>query len=300
MQVGQPSQTALAAAAHRAAHQVLEGGRIFADPLALRILGVGSDSIIRQSEADPSRRRMRLFIAVRTRFAEDALSDAIERGVRQVVVLGAGLDTLAYRSAWRDRVRFFEVDHPATQAWKRQRLAEAGIPLPSSLVFAPVDFQHATVAEGLAAAGFDSAQQTFFSWLGVVPYLPEQSAWSILGFVTSLHGGAHIVFDYANPPASLPPDSRLAHERRAAHVAKLAEPWLTYFETDDLHATLTAVGFTEVEDLGPPQIASRFFPDRLGVLPDTGGHLLRATTLLSLKKGPLADTSRAPFSGDDS
>ena len=98
-----------------------------------------------------------MFIVVRTRLAEDALSDAVERGVRQVVVLGAGLDTLPYRSPFRDRVRFFEVDHPATQAWKRQRLAEAGIPLPSSLVFAQVDFQHATLAEGLAAAGFDSA-----------------------------------------------------------------------------------------------------------------------------------------------
>jgi methyltransferase (TIGR00027 family) len=192
---------------------------------------------------------MRLFIAVRTRFAEDALSDAVERGVRQVVVLGAGLDTVAYRSPFRGRVRMFEVDHSATQAWKRQRLAEAGIPLPSSLVFAPVDFQQATLAEGLAAAGLDSAQQTFFSWLGVVPYLPEESTWSILGFVASLHGGAQILFDYANPPASLPPASRRAHERRAAHVAELGEPWLTYFETDDLHAKLTALGFTEVEDL---------------------------------------------------
>jgi methyltransferase (TIGR00027 family) len=114
---------------------------------------------------------MRIFIAVRTRFAEDALAAAVERGVRQVVVLGAGLDTYAYRSTLRDRLCIFEVDHPATQAWKRQRLVDAAIPIPNSLTFAPIDFKHQTLAEGLAAAGFDSAQQTFFTWLGVVPYL---------------------------------------------------------------------------------------------------------------------------------
>jgi methyltransferase (TIGR00027 family) len=112
---------------------------------------------------------MRIFIAVRTRFAEDALAAAVQRGVCQVVVLGAGLDTFAYRSTLRDRLRIFEVDHPATQAWKHQRLGDAAIAIPTSLTSAPVDFERQTLAEGLAAAGFDPAQQTFFTWLGVVP-----------------------------------------------------------------------------------------------------------------------------------
>src|SRR5208283_4755726 len=112
----------LAAAAHRAAHQVLEQGRIFADPLALRILGKDAETVAREAEKQPSARRMRIFIAARARFAEDALAAAVERGVRQLVVLGAGLDTYAYRSPLRDRLRIFEVDHPATQAWKRQCL----------------------------------------------------------------------------------------------------------------------------------------------------------------------------------
>src|SRR5580700_465352 len=142
MQSGEPSRTALAAARHRAAHQVLEGGRIFADPLAARILGEDFDAIARDAGIHPSGRRMRIFIAVRTRFAEDSLAAAVERGARQLVVLGAGLDTYAYRGQTRDRVRIFEVDHPATQAWKRQRLAEAAIPLPSCLTFAPIDFEH--------------------------------------------------------------------------------------------------------------------------------------------------------------
>jgi len=279
VQLGQPSRTALAAAAHRAAHQILEHGRIFADPLALRILGENAETVVREAGENPASRRMRIFVAVRTRFAEDALAAAVERGVSQVVVLGAGLDTLAYRSRLQDRVRIFEVDHPATQAWKRQHLEDAAIPIPSSLTFAPIDFEHQTLAEGLAAAGFDPAQQTFFIWLGVVPYLTEEAIWATLGFIASLPNGAHVVFDYSNPPVSLPPEVRLSHERRASLVAELGEAWLNYFETDDLCGKLRTLGFSEVEDLGPREIAARYFPNRASTLPDKGGHVLRATTV---------------------
>jgi len=278
MQVGQPSQTAVAAAFHRAAHQVLEQGRIFSDPLALRILGEDAQSIARRAAERPSGRRMRLFIAVRTRFAEDALAAAFERGVRQVVVLGAGLDTYAYRNPFGERLRIFEVDHPATQAWKRQRLQDAAIPLPASLTFVPVDFDRETLAARLAAAGFDRAQQTFFTWLGVVPYLKQESVWSTPAFIASLPHGAHVVFDYSDPPASLSPEGRAVYERGAARVARLGEAWITYFEPNQLHAKLVALGFSEIEDHGPPQIASRYFPGRARSLPDKGGHVIRATT----------------------
>jgi len=197
MQLEKTSRTAWAAAAHRAAHQVLEQGRIFTDPLALRILGQDAETVAREAEEYPSRRRMRIFVAVRSRFAEDALVAAVRGGVRQLVVLGAGLNTYAYRSTLGDRLHVFEVDHPATQAWKRQRLEDAAIAIPSSLTFAPVDFERQTLAEGLAAAGFDPAQQTFFTWLGVVPYLTEEAVWRTLGFIASLPNGAHAVFDYS-------------------------------------------------------------------------------------------------------
>jgi methyltransferase (TIGR00027 family) len=114
---------------------------------------------------------MRLFIAARTHFAEEAFARAVEGGVHQLVILGAGLDTYAYRGLLRHRVHIFEVDHPATQAWKRQRLASAAIAAPSSLTFAPIDFERESLSGGLAASPFDPAQQTFFFWLGVVPYL---------------------------------------------------------------------------------------------------------------------------------
>jgi methyltransferase (TIGR00027 family) len=278
VQQGTPSRTALAAAAHRAAHQILEQGRIFADPLALRI-GESAETVAQKAMGQPSGRRMRIFIAARTRFAEDALAAAVERGVTQAVVLGAGLDTYAYRGTLRDRLRIFEVDHPATQAWKRRRLEEAAILIPSSLTFAPIDFERQTLTQGLDASGFDPAQQTFFTWLGVVPYLTGEAIWSTLGFIANLPNGAHVVFDYSDPPASLPEEWRIGHERRAMHVAELGEAWLSHFEADALRVKLIALGFSEVEDLGPPQIAARYFPNRANTLPDRGGHVLRATTV---------------------
>lgn len=276
MEARQPSRTAFAAAAHRAAHQILEGGGIFSDPLAVRILGQDADAIARQEE-HPSRRRMRLFIAVRTRFAEDALLRAVESGVRQIVILGAGLDTYAYRtSVPNSRVRIFEVDHPATQEWKRRRLKDAGIAVPDMLTFAAVDFERETLADGLHAAGFNLSLQAFFTWLGVVPYLSENAVWSTLQYIAEIPGGAHVVFDYANPPTSLDSDLRASHDERAARVAAIGEPWVSYFEEETLHTELMRIGFTEIEDLGPREIAERYFPDRAAPAREKGGHIIRA------------------------
>jgi methyltransferase (TIGR00027 family) len=210
MQQGQPSRTAMGAAAHRAAHQVLEQGRVFHDPLALRILGSHADALVQEARDRPDRRPMRLFIAARTRFAEDALGAAVARGTRRLVVLGAGLDTFAYRNP-HEGLAVIEVDHPATQAWKRERLAGAGLTPPPSLTFAPIDFERETLADGLAAAGFDPTEPAFFLWLGVVPYLTEEAIVATLGFLGELPGGAEVVFDYSDPPL----DDRA---RRRVHV----------------------------------------------------------------------------------
>jgi methyltransferase (TIGR00027 family) len=278
VQSGKPSQTAWAAAAHRAAHQILEQGRIFSDPLAIRILGQDAETLSREAQERPSSRVMRLFIAVRTRFAEDALAAAVARGLRQLVILGAGLDTYAYRSPYGEHLHIFEVDHPATQVWKRERLADASIPIPPALTFAPIDFERQTLPEGLACAGFDPAQQTFFTWLGVVPYLTEDAIWSTLSFIASLPNEAHVVFDYSDPPHTLSPGMRAYHDRRASRVEAIGESWVSYCEADTLRRKLWSLGFTEVEDLGPQQIAARYFPNLLGTRPERGGHILRATS----------------------
>jgi len=279
MQLGTPSRTAWAAAVHRAAHQVLEDGRIFADPLAVRILGPDAEAAIRASDEWSGARRMRVFIAVRHRFAEDALAAAIGQGVRQLVMLGAGLDTCAYRGKHADDLRIFEVDHPDTQSWKRDRLSDAGIAAPEALTYAPVDFERETLAAGLAAAGFDSTQQTFFTWLGVVPYLTEAAVVSTLRFIAELPGGAHVVFDYSDPPEDLSPDLREHHDRRAERVAAAGEPWLTYFSPGSLRGQLTSAGFVKIEDLGPNEIAQRYFPHLAASPPRKGGHVIYAATV---------------------
>ena len=149
MQTGQPSQTAMGAAAHRAVHQTLEGGVIFADPFALQILGDETRTRLSDMASDPAHRPMRLFIAARSRFSEDTMAACVARGVRQIVILGAGLDTFSLRNPHAEHgARVFEVDYPATQAWKRERLRQAGLDLPATLTFAPVDFERQGLLEG--------------------------------------------------------------------------------------------------------------------------------------------------------
>jgi methyltransferase (TIGR00027 family) len=265
MEAGQPSRTAYSAARYRAAHQILEGGRIFTDPLATRILGAPEEELL----ADAPRRAMRVFVAARSRFAEEALAAAVARGIDQVVVLGAGLDTFAYRNPY-PQVRVFEVDHPDTQAWKRARLAEAGIEVPGSLTYVDVDFERQSLADRLRPAG-----PAFFVWLGVVPYLTREGFDETLAFVAGAPGN-EVVFDYAQSPSRMSPERRAALEARAERVARIGEPWLTYFEPDEIAAELTGLGFDEIEDLGPAAMAARYF-GRPDVPPETpGGHLLHA------------------------
>ena len=279
MQPGQPSRTALGAARLRAAHQLIDGAAILADPLALRILGSDHETSLRHAQAHPSGPRLRWFLAARSRIAEDALAIAAGNGARQLVVLGAGLDTLAYRTPLAECLRIYEIDHPATQAWKRQLLAAASIPLPKTLNFVAVDFERETLADALGVAGFDPAQRSFFSWLGVVPYLTERSVFSTLAYIAGLPGGAEVVFDYANPAGSVASDGRAAHQALAAHVAAAGETFQSYFETSRLCTELTALGFNRVDDHGPEAVAARFYPAAEHSAPGRGGHIMHAATV---------------------
>ena len=275
MQPGEPSYTAMRAAAHRAAHQVIERGRVFADPLALAVLGAAPEKVFGAEIDRPATRGMRLMIAARSRFAEESLAAAVVRGVRQYVLLGAGLDTFAHRNPFADAgLRVFEVDHPATQGWKRDRLAAAGLEPPASLTFAPTDFERQTLADGLAAAGFDFARPAVFAWLGVVIYLTRVAVLETLGCIASLPAGSEVIFDYGVPFAGGSPAQRAFQARREARLAAHGEPWITRFTPAEVAAELTRLGFDELEDLGPAEISRRF----LGVerQDGTGAHLMRA------------------------
>jgi len=278
MRAGQPSQTARGAAAYRAIHQTHEGGVIFRDPFAVKILDEETRAALDQIVADPAQRPMRLFITARSRFSEDALAASVARGVRQVVVLGAGLDTFSLRNPFAEKdVRVFEVDHPATQAWKRERLEQAGIALPALLTFAPVDFERQGLAEGLANAGFDRNRPAFFQWLGVVPYLTREAIWATLDYIAGVPASA-VVFDYTEPFENHAPERRANLMATAERAAARGEPWLSFFNPGELSALLRDRGFVGIEDIGFAEFVGRFSPKLAqGLQRGPGGHVVCAT-----------------------
>jgi methyltransferase (TIGR00027 family) len=280
MEHGQASVTALGAAGHRAAHQVLERGLVFKDPLALSILGQDADGAIALAKERPERRPLRLFIAMRSRFAEDSARRAIANGLRQILVLGAGLDTFAYRLEPAQDMRVFELDHPATQAEKRRRLTDARIAEPSHVAYVAHDFEHGSMTASLQAAGFDTSKRTFVLWLGVTPYLTEEAVFATLSELARLPGGAEVVFDYANPPDAINEAStRNFHREMAERVAASGEPFRCFLVTAELDARARELGYAEVEDLDRAALVARYLPDattppRSG----PGGHVVRMTT----------------------
>jgi methyltransferase (TIGR00027 family) len=277
VQAGQPSHTARGAAAYRAIHQTLEGGVIFSDPFALKILDVETRARLDKMAVDLSLRPWRLFIAARSRFSEDTLSACVGRGVRQVVVLGAGLDTFSLRNPHAGLgVRVFEVDYPATQGWKRERLKEAGLTVPASLTFAPVDFERQSLADGLKSAGFQADRPSFFQWLGVVPYLTREAVAVTLDFIAAVPE-SEVVFDYAEPFENYPAERRENVMATAAKAAARGEPWLSQFDPVELAEMLRAKGFADVEDLGLAELTDRFYGAlRQGIVIGPGAHVVRA------------------------
>jgi methyltransferase (TIGR00027 family) len=280
MQQGQASVTALGAAGHRAAHQVLERGLVFADPLALRILGPDAADAIALARERPERRPLRLFIAMRSRFAEDSAAHAIENGVRQILVLGAGLDTFAYRLERTPDLRIFELDHPATQAEKRRRLIEAQIAEPADVAYVAHDFEDGSMIEPLKAAGLDPDKRTFVIWLGVTPYLTEKAVFATLGELARWPGGAEVVFDYANPPHAIEQEAaRDFHRELAERVAASGEPFRCYFDSGKLHARARELGLSDIEDLDRAALVARYLPDLpVAPHPGSGGHVVRMAT----------------------
>jgi methyltransferase (TIGR00027 family) len=280
MQIGQPSRTALGAAVLRAAHQTLDGASIFRDPFARILLGREADRMIETVAADPTQQRWRIFLAARSRFAEDSLDAAVARGVRQLVILGAGLDTFSLRNPHVALgLKIFEVDHPSTQAWKRERLKEANFAIPDTLIFTPVDFSSQNLAEQLVASGFQPARPAFFCWLGVVPYLRSEDISAILGYIGGLPG-SEVVFDYAEPLENYLPERRANVAAVAARTAAIGEPWLSFFDPAELAKDLRRHGFVELEDLGHADIAVRYLGVSKGdVAIEAGGHIIRARRL---------------------
>ena len=275
MQAGRPSRTALGAAMHRAVHQLLEGGAIFTDPFAMQILDAEARQALPAFASDTTQRSMRLFIAARSRFSEEAMAACVARGTRQVVILGAGLDTFALRNPHAG-ITVYGIDYPATQAWKRDRLAQAGVELPPSLTFAPIDFERQSLGEGLVAAGFRDDQPAYFQWLGVSPYLTREAIIATLDFIAGITR-SEVAFDYGEPHENYPPAMRANLTAIAERAAARGEPWLSLFDPADMAALMRARQFAEFEDVTRAELAKRYYGDLgEGLRSGPGPHVVRA------------------------
>jgi methyltransferase (TIGR00027 family) len=260
METGRASRTALRVAIRRAAHQLIDRPLVLDDPIAVRLLGPGFDRDMERAMHTVAR-DFRLFMASRSRYSEDKLAGAVAQGVTQYVILGAGLDTFAYRNLFPS-LRVFEVDFPATQQWKREMLAQAAIAIPANLTFVPLDFEHKTLAECLAEAGFDSSAPAFFGWLGVVPYLTLDAFRSTLAAIGRLPAGTGVSFDYVFSPDTLSPKRRQVFDTLAKRVEAAGEPFRLFFAPDELERELRTAGFSRIEQTDTDRLNELYFKDR--------------------------------------
>jgi methyltransferase (TIGR00027 family) len=202
---------------------------------------------------------------------EDNLATAVAAGVTQYVILGAGLDTFAYRNPFPN-IRVFEVDFPATQEWKRSLLKEAGIPEPAKLTFVPLDFEHKTLSAGLAEAAFDATKPAFFGWLGVVPYLTLPAFRSTIDVIARLPAGSGVSFDYALSDEELSPARQRMRQALADRVAQAGEPFRLFFQSEQLENELKSAGFQRIEQSDSLELNERYFAHRTDglALPEEG------------------------------
>jgi methyltransferase (TIGR00027 family) len=276
MKPNEPSRTALMIARQRAAHQALDHGAILHDRFAMAILREDEKDVLQFANQHPLASIGRLFTAARSRIAEDALLAAVERGIRQIVILGAGLDTFALRNPHGQQVRIFEVDHPATQAGKRERLAEARIALPPWLTFVSVDFEQEDVGQKLFAAGFQQSSPAFFTWLGVVPYLTEEAIGRTLDYMSSIPK-SEVAFDYMEPAEAFSEELRQIEKQRAEQLEKMGERSVSRFDPAGMAALVRAHGFCDLEDIDFDAIVCRFGQAVQGLAPGHAGlHVVHA------------------------
>jgi methyltransferase (TIGR00027 family) len=253
------SRTALATAYLRAAHQILDAEPlILKDPVALTLLGPGAERRIRDGVGrylSPQAKALRAHVVLRSRYAEDRLESSMERGVSQYILVGAGFDTFAIRPpGWAAHLRIIEVDHPDTQRLKREKISEAGIPVPGNVVFAGINFEKESLEDGLIRNGIRSDEPTFFSWLGVTMYLTEPAIDATLRCMAKYPTGSEAVITFRQPPST----QSSASSQLADLVSEAGEPFVTYFTPEEFRGKLLEAGFVKVEFLTPARSAQYF------------------------------------------
>lgn len=280
MQQTKPSRMSELPAIMRAIHQTMdEEPKILVDPIAPQLVDLRTkDEELLPLLNHPFAKQWRAGFLIRNRYAEDCLSECIDKGLHQYVILGAGLDTFAFRQPTRAKpLRIYEVDHPATQRWKRDRLGVADIAIPSNLTFVPLDFETGSLVNALKDCKFDFGGMTFLSWLGVTQYLSQSAITEMLEFVLSLPRSSQIVFSFIVPFESVSGVEAEALALAAKQAAEVGEPWLTTFEAEDLKSQLRSIGFSDVVHLTPAEAQERYAKNRRdGLKARRGEQLMRA------------------------
>jgi methyltransferase (TIGR00027 family) len=258
-----PSRTALMAAMGRALHRDGPPPHVLDDWMATSLAGEEGRAILDNMLANAPPDRMRAFqawTAVRSRFVEDFVESAVAAGISQYVILGAGLDSFAYRHPdLLERLTIFEVDHPFSQAWKRRRLEELHIPLHHNVVFAAVDFETQSLSDVLMAAGFSSDQRAVVSWTGVTMYLARPAIDATLDIVASWAAGTCVVLSYDQPPGVLDDKGRALLADVSSTAAKYGEPFVSLFRRDEMEGLLVEHGFDSIAHFGAEDAVHNYF-----------------------------------------
>jgi len=261
------SSSAEATAAIRATH-FLHGSPplVFEDPFAIDFIGQDWREICHRGN-DLCMSGGGIIIIGRARYTEDLLEAAVSSGIDQYVVLGAGLDTFALRRPdLLARIRVYEIDHPATQSWKQERLAQLGHELPDTLEFIPVDLEHETVTEALSHSSYRRDKRAFFSWLGTTPYLTREAIFHTLeALVAASAPGSEIVFDYRVSNEFIDPEDIPFVEMGDKASAAKGEPKRSWLNPNTLPDEISVLGFDLVESLTPKQLEDRYFAGRSDV-----------------------------------
>ncbi len=279
----EPSQTAIFSAAFRAAHAyVYAGPAIHEDTFALRLSGFEDVEQLRrgfEATGTPALPEASAYFALRHRFSEELLNAAVKEGVRQVVLLGAGLDSFALRHPdIVEDLDFFEVDHPNTQSWKLERIEALGLAKPG-INYLATDFQEGDLEDVLRSGGVDFAQRIFFSWLGVTQYIARADVTRTLGLATEAGPRSQIVFDFIVAAEELDERTRCINTTYAAASASRGEPWVTSYSPEELVRELHGTGFKSAFRLTPEEAGRRYYRGQPAhVVPMQGWQLIHAAT----------------------
>jgi methyltransferase (TIGR00027 family) len=275
-----PSATAMMVAVQRGRHRLEDPPPwILDDPFALMLVGPLWPDLAAASRSrysDELGRQIRASVTARSRYAEDRLGTG---RFRQFVLLGAGLDSFAWRRPdLLGPLRVFEVDHPVSQQWKRARAAELGLPTSEDHVFAPVDFEVQALGDGLDGVGFDWTLPTLFSWLGVVPYLTADAVEATLRTVALCRSGSEVVLEYGLDHSSMDDLAREFGATFSPMAKRVGEPVKTGWSPADAEGLVERCGLTVADHPGQEDLVRRYCADRTdGLQPWRASRLLAAT-----------------------